>query len=55
MELFCTTGTDLTDLMMRRTQRRNVMVLDEGSLDGKEGLCVQDEDTGEEGFMTDGC
>ena len=26
--------------------RRNFLVLEEGSLDGGEGLCVQDEETG---------
>ena len=46
MEVFCTTSTNLADPMVRRTQRRNFVVLDEGSLDGEEGLWVQDEDTG---------
>ena len=52
MELFCSTGTSVADPMMRRTQRRNFLVLDEGSLDGEDVLWVQDEETGEEGFMT---
>ena len=52
MELFSSTGTSVADPMMRRTQRRNFLVLDEGSLDGEDVLWVQDEETGEEGFMT---
>ena len=38
--------------MMRRSQRRNFLVLDEGLLDGENGFWVQDEETGEEGFTT---
>ena len=52
MDLFCSAGTSVADPIVRRSQRRNFLVLDEGLLNGEDDSWVQDEETGEEGFMT---
>ena len=55
-EIFCATRTGIADPNLRPqtshgTKARSFCVLDEGDWDGDFGMWVQDDDTGEEGFV----
>ena len=55
-EIFCATRTGTADPNLRPqtshgTKARSFCVLDEGDWDGDFGMWVQDDDTGEEGFV----
>ena len=55
-EIFCATKTGIADPNLRpqtsqSTRSRSFCVIDEGDWDGDTGLWVQDDETGEEGFV----
>ena len=52
MEVFCTTRTSIQDPQLQQRRRSTFLVLEDGELEGEEGLWVVDEETQEEGFIS---